>query len=152
MRRIILICCIVFLAGCEDGFLNVGNEVGNKTLDQEMLIGSWGKQEYHDSLITLQKLNSLPADVYGISFNNDFTLTENKNAGWCGTPPIAYGEFTGSWQLSADSIVTIETTYWGGEMLMEWQIIRIDDKEMTYYLKHSEALTQDYRLSGILQQ
>lgn len=54
---------------------------------------------------------------------------ERKNAGWCGTPPIAYADFNGSWAKN-DSLIDITVDYWGGVANYHWKIISIDNNNL----------------------
>jgi hypothetical protein len=131
----------LILLSCEESLLKgLGEKTSSENTIEQNLIGNWENQEYQDSLITLHPVARLSQDQYGISFYEDGTLKEIKNSGWCGTPPIAYGEFYGTWDLSPDSVLTLETTFWGGEFYLEWKILEITDKSMIYYLQRSESI------------
>ena len=47
-------------------------------------------------------------------FNSDGTMTERKNSGWCGTPPISYADYPGSWSVLNDTMINVTVGYWGG--------------------------------------
>lgn len=141
MKLLFVFLVSLALFSCEESILKgLGEKTNSENSIEKNLIGNWENQEYQDSLITLNTVASLSEDQYGISFYEDGTLKEIKNSGWCGTPPIAYGEFYGTWDLSSDSVLTLETTFWGGEVLLEWKILEISDKSMVYYLQKSESI------------
>lgn len=141
MKLLFVFLVSLALFSCEESILKgLGEKTNSENSIEKNLIGNWENQEYQDSLITLNTVASLSEDQYGISFYEDGTLKEIKNSGWCGTPPITYREFYGTWDLSSDSVLTLETTFWGGEVLLEWKILEISDKSMVYYLQKSESI------------
>ena len=130
MRTLLFILPLAFcLFACEENIVDTPLE--------EAITGEWSNMKTSDTLLVLSKVQSLSIEEYGIAFLENGELKEIKNAGWCGTPPISYSEFLGSWDISADSILTIESTYWGGAMTMKWKLIDIDSKKMTYDLLDS---------------
>lgn len=126
-KLLLLLPLIVCLMSCEE----------NSELNtlEELIPGEWIRAGNQDTLIVMTKVNRLPGNEYGIIFLENGGLKEVKNVGWCGTPPITYGEFEGSWEVSPDSILLIGSKYWGGDMSMSWKIVKIDNDEMTYYLQ-----------------
>jgi hypothetical protein len=66
---------------------------------------------------------------YGIVFNSDGNILERKNAGWCGTPPLIYNDFNGTWEIK-DPTIKIHVAYWGGMADYSWKIITIDNNEL----------------------
>lgn len=114
------------------------NEEAANRPSEDLIIGNWSHIEYQDSIITLERVSKLPEDEYGISFHEKGELTEWKNSGWCGTPPISYGQFTGNWELKNDSVVSIEAEYWGGTMIMEWKIVHIDQQQLRHIVVSSD--------------
>ncbi|MDA3821215.1 MAG: hypothetical protein PF450_01195 [Bacteroidales bacterium] len=99
--------------------------------------------EYTESAIVLEKVSSLPNDEYGIEFKSNGKLTEWKNSGWCGTPPISYGEFEGSWEFKNDSVLSIESEYWGGTSIMEWEILELNNQTLKHLIIKSENLDEE---------
>ena len=97
--------------------------------DHINIIGNWVNPDYQDSLIVLEKSVSLKLNEYGISFKADSTLLERKNSGDCGTPPIAYGDFNGTWSVK-DSTILIHVGYWGGTAFYKWKIISATDEKL----------------------
>ena len=90
--------------------------------NQDNLIGNWINPEYTDSLMILEKSDTLKLNEYGISFKADGKLIERKINGWCGTPPVVYSDYEGSW-TKQDSLISIEVGYWGGTSTYKWIII-----------------------------
>jgi hypothetical protein len=78
-----------------------------------LLIGVWVFSEYKDD-ITIFKRDQEFTDNDCLKFNSDGTLIERKNSGWCGTPPISYANYDGTWSIVNDTLVQVKVGYWGG--------------------------------------
>lgn len=78
-----------------------------------LLPGIWTFTEYHENIMVFTRSSEL-INEHCYSFRDDGTLTERKNSGWCGTPPISYANFAGTWQIVNDTLINIEVGYWGG--------------------------------------
>jgi hypothetical protein len=82
----------------------------------KLYIGYWKDRVQTDSTFIFERKSQLANDAYAFGILSDGTFLENKNAGFCGTPPITYAEYKGSWlELPGDTLL-VETQYWGGEM------------------------------------
>lgn len=120
---------ILFFVGCEEKIETEQNS--------DSLIGYWIDPQISDSLVTYSKSNELVEDNYGIAFHSDGTLIERKNSGWCGTPPISYSDFEGSW-TKTDSLVTILVDYWGGKANYQWKMIDKKDDKLVVFIIQEE--------------
>jgi hypothetical protein len=121
---ILVIACII--ASCE----TIDKQSGSNTYD---ITGIWLKETYEDSILTFQKTEVAADDEYWLSIREDHTLTEHKNAGWCGTPPISYADFEGTWELN-DSIIEITVGFWGGLADYTWKILSVTDSKLRVFL------------------
>lgn len=119
---ILLIAILFILMGCQKENTGISEGPGD-------LLGTWTNPQYTDSTITYTKSDNVPFDDYSITFKNQQTLTERKNAGWCGTPPITYGDFDGSW-IRDNAILNIEVPFWGGTSKYEWKIKSISSNQL----------------------
>jgi hypothetical protein len=130
---VLLIFAIPFFWACEK------ESPITKKSNQEVM-GYWVLPVYGDSLITFSRANSLQENGYGIAMLSDQVCIERKNAGWCGTPPITYADFEGSWSLQLpDSLIVISVPFWGGIAQYQWKILSIDNQNMEVY-----RLLEDY--------
>jgi len=85
-------------------------------IDQDnLLIGIWIYSDFQDNTAIYTRDQEF-VDNHCYKFNNDGTLNERKNSGWCGTPPISYADYTGSWSVLNDTLIQIKVGYWGGTM------------------------------------
>ena len=74
--------------------------------------------------------NKLDENKYGFIIESDGTFIERKNAGWCGTPPIYYENFNGSWKYISDDVLEITVDFWGGIDTFKIEIVSIDEYEL----------------------
>jgi hypothetical protein len=105
------------------------------------LTGSWINQVVNDSVMEYSKAETLKDNDYGFEFKPNQVFIERKNAGWCGTPPIAYADFEGTWQRQ-DSILIITVDYWGGTADYKWEIISVDENSLKIYKVSEEYHNQ----------
>lgn len=110
---------------------------------EDFLVGSWSNIHYSDSTFTVKKVSSLNDDEYGFTFNADFTFIEHKNEGWCGTPPISYADFDGTWSES-DSVISISVAYWGGVVDYQWKVLsKRNDKLELWRMKEDFHMNEE---------
>lgn len=132
---ILLLFLFVFLTSCE-------NNIELKSDNAELLIGSWISPVYIDTLVQYSRAEALKEDDFGISFNPGNSLVERQNAGWCGTPPISYANYNGTWSKTGD-IINITVDFWGGKANHKWKVIAIDSKTLTIYPVKSEYIYKE---------
>lgn len=120
-----IVVLVLITASCERNPLYIDGVAGD-------IVGHWIDQDYSDTLYTIKRASHIPKDYYGWTFNKDGTLIQRANSGFCGTPPIVYSDYEGFWS-EKDSIIDIECEFWGGIMLLKWQIIEISESKLTYY-------------------
>ncbi|MCL2651220.1 MAG: hypothetical protein FWD60_09400 [Candidatus Azobacteroides sp.] len=97
--------------------------------EPQSVIGCWAHPTYADNaggkvIISYERMGSLPDNSDGIEFLKNASLIERKNAGWCGTPPIAYADFSGNWHVQNENMI-IDVAYWGGMEHRIWKIIEV---------------------------
>jgi hypothetical protein len=93
------------------------------------IVGKWENQTYSNDTITFTKAPEKKEYEYLLEFKSDGSLLERKNAGWCGTPPIAYADYDGSWEMK-DSIIRVSVGYWGGQAKYEWKLISVSQNQL----------------------
>lgn len=98
-------------------------------------LGHWSFPEYTDSSVIYSRVNDLSMDNYGFSILGNAVFIEKRNSGWCGTPPISYAVYTGSWRELSDSVLFIQTEYWGGELELKYHIIRIENETLEIWVE-----------------
>ena len=113
-----------------------------KSDEAELLIGNWVSPVYIDSLVQYTRAEALIENDFGISFNSGNSFIERQNAGWCGTPPISYANYNGTWSKSGD-IINITVDFWGGKANHKWKVIDINAKTLTIYPVKSEYIYKE---------
>lgn len=129
MKKIICPLLIFSLIGLMTISCEKNDADNNITKTNPIIQGSWINPIYNDSTIILEKSNDLKSNDYGIAFKDDGLLVERKNSGWCGTPPISYSDFNGTWAIK-DSVIQISVDYWGGKADYIWKIVSIDNYKL----------------------
>ncbi|MCK7535476.1 MAG: lipocalin family protein [Marinilabiliales bacterium] len=90
-----------------------------------LLIGTWTFSSYQEDVYIFERNNEF-IDNMCYKFNQDGTVTERKNSGWCGTPPISYADYPGTWTIAADKLIHVDVGYWGGTMSYSLDIVSVD--------------------------
>jgi len=94
-----------------------------------LLIGVWNYSGYQDNSLIFARNNEF-IDNHCYRFSADGSLTERKNSGWCGTPPISYADFSGTWNIINDTLIQVEVGYWGGTTIYKLDIEALDSKSL----------------------
>jgi hypothetical protein len=120
MKRLalVILSALILMTGCKK----------IETFDN--LIACWTNPAYADNtegktIVYYKKSKKLSTASDGVKFLRDGTLIERKNAGWCGTPPINYKDYSGKWQIQNGDEVKIDVAYWGGMEQKIWKIIEV---------------------------
>ena len=79
-----------------------------------LLLGTWYFSEYVIDISVYKRTASIPDDKPGFIFSEDGTLNQRKNVGWCGTPPVSYGNYDGTWKMLSDTLMQVKVGYWEG--------------------------------------
>jgi len=98
----------------------------------EDLIGTWVFEEYEDDITVMQKLSGLDSSKYGFIIYNNGKFLERKNSGFCGTPPISYANFEGTWEAETDNELKIIVDFWGGIINCKMQIVSLTEMELKF--------------------
>ena len=127
--KLVLLVSLFFLCACEQEDLT--ETLGSNNL----LIGTWVEQPELsleqasvDGSLILNRRQVLDSTQYGFIIGKDGSFIERKNAGWCGTPPITYKNFEGTWEAVSDSLLEITVGYWGGTINYQMRIVNVDNE------------------------
>jgi len=127
MKHTLIISLLIFgFLSCEK-VDNVKSYKGN-----EGLKGVWVYRAYQDSIAVYSSEAQLDEDLPGFMFFDSAKFIERKNAGWCGTPPIAYSNYNGTWN-NTDSLVNITVGYWGGMASYKWIVMSLTTDTLKIY-------------------
>ena len=133
MKRLAFLIVVVLLVSCEKDLMNMealGSNVG--------IVGTWVENEYKGDTLFLQRSGQMDIEKYGFTINDDGTFLEHKNASFCGTPPITYDRFDGTWEAVSDSLLNITVAYWGGVMTYQMRIVSLDVEELAIRYLYTE--------------
>lgn len=93
--------------------------------------GHWERVGFDKNKTRFIKSTTLTPNGYGFSLLEDGTFIERKEAGWCGTPPIIYANYNGTWKAINDSTLDISVGYWGGTTQYNLKIKEIKKDSLT---------------------
>ena len=98
-----------------------------------LLIGVWNFSDYQGNTNIYQRSHEF-TNKNCYQFNNDGTLIERKNAGFCGTPPVTYSDYEGIWSILNDTLIEINVGYWGGSTIYQLDIesVNINSLEVQF--------------------
>jgi len=94
------------------------------------LYAVWLENGYDKDVSIFEKSSEFDENKYGFQLLSDGKFIERKNAGWCATPPISYGNYEGKWTKVSDSLINIEAPYWGGTMVFDMEIVSMKQNEL----------------------
>ena len=138
MKRIMFLLVTVLMVSCEKASVDLAALGENSGI-----VGTWIEDGYRGDTLLLNRSGKLESDRYGFTIQEDGSFTEHKNAGWCGTPPITYDDFDGTWEAVSDSLLDITVAYWGGVMTYQIRIVSVDGHKLTirylYSVDRAEA-------------
>lgn len=93
----------------------------------DLLIGNWVSGTYQNETLTFQRVNSLNDDAYGISFKSNGNFIE-RSSGWCGTPPLTFFDYQGSWQTENTLIKIVSSNSFNGGI--NWRVVSLTETEL----------------------
>jgi hypothetical protein len=107
MKRIFLFVLLLcpFLNSCHKDEIRIDSD--------NLIVGVWNYADYQQNISVYARQKDF-SDNPCLNFKDDGTLIERKNAGWCGTPPISYADYNGTWTVLNDTLLEIKVGYWGG--------------------------------------
>lgn len=127
MKKLWFLFIPLFMVACEEGSFEVDTLGENASI-----IGTWVDENDNpllapeDGITRFNRSEDLDPDRYGMIFHDNGSFTERKNSGWCGTPPIAYDNFEGTWEPLSDTLLNITVAYWGGTLTYQMHIVSIE--------------------------
>ena len=136
MKRVVFLMVLVLMVSCEQESMELDALGSNASI-----VGTWIEDEYQGDILFLQRNGNLDKEKYGFTIHDDGTFIEHKNAGWCGTPPISYDSFDGTWEAISDSLLDITVAYWGGMMTYQMRIVSLDAEELAIRYLYTENRT-----------
>jgi hypothetical protein len=128
MKRMLFLLSLAVIFSCSNDLpeehLGENKGIIGTWVELPALEGNWTNEEGR----TLERRSELHAESYGFTISENGDFLERKNAGWCGTPPITYDNFEGSWEALSDSLLQITVGYWGGVINYQMRIMDLQDE------------------------
>lgn len=112
----LFICISLLFSSCEKN--NLSPEAGE-------LEGIWIEKGYEENISIFEKAKKIDENKYGFKISEGGEFLEHKNSGWCGTPPISYASYDGTWKYESDSVLVIDVGYWGGNISYKLEIVEL---------------------------
>lgn len=131
MKKLLYLLIPIMMFSCEKDIMEtdaLGENAG--------IIGTWVEEfdislpSPEDGITKLNRVDDFDPERYGFSLHEDGTFIERKNAGWCGTPPISYDNFEGTWEPLSDSLLDITVAYWGGTLTYQMRIVSLEEDKL----------------------
>ncbi|GAB1857324.1 hypothetical protein MHTCC0001_21600 [Flavobacteriaceae bacterium MHTCC 0001] len=91
-----------------------------------LLIGSWNAPEYTDDKVVFTKTAKPTSEAYSITFEKNGDFVE-RSSGWCGTPPLVFSDYKGTWELTEDVIAITQDHF---PTNYAWRILSLTDTEL----------------------
>jgi hypothetical protein len=128
MRKLLLLVSIMFLAGsCYKDEINIDPD--------NLLTGTWIFDKYDEDAYIFYRSTGF-IDNHCYKFNSDGTLTERKNSGWCGTPPVSYADYPGTWSFKSNNEIEINIGYWGGTINYKLNILHVNNDSLKVTIEY----------------
>lgn len=133
MRKYLYLLALLAFASCEKEVTPYID------MNDELYIGYWKQTSYTDTTQIFNRTVDLTGDAFGIGILADGRFLENKNSGWCGTPPIHYTQYQGTWLEQGIDTLLIDTEFWGGDMKYQIIIKSVDEEKMEAKLEYLDS-------------
>ena len=106
------------------------NNLETKFIFSNILKGIWVYQSENEGIVTYKLSNNFNNDLPGLEFKEDGSFKQRANSGWCGTPPISYTNYEGTWKENVENNYEIEVAYWGGSQHYIIELVSLIDNEL----------------------
>ena len=126
LKTILILFFATILSSCES------NEI---TIDADnLLLGNWVAPIYDGETTTFERSNALPNEAYGITFKQNGDFIE-RTSGFCGTPPLIFSDFEGSFEIN-ETLIKVTTDFYPN--FFQWRIIELSATKLVVKRELSE--------------
>ena len=88
------------------------------------------KQRFQEQELNDPTFISTISDSPCLQFLENKELKLSQNCGWCGTPPISYCTYKGTWKKNKKEVYELNYDFWGGKIKKSWEIFSLSKEEM----------------------
>ncbi len=85
-----------------------------------------------------KKASKFEENRHGVEFKKNGVFIQRQINGWCGTPPVTYEDYNGTWKTAIDDILDVEAGYWGGKQSFKLKIISVDNSSLRVRYIHPQ--------------
>jgi hypothetical protein len=114
------------------------DEIAGQLNHHTGILGTWVEEGQDADSLWLSRSPAMDPEKYGFTLKEDGAFIERKNAGWCGTPPITYADYEGTWIALSDSLLEVTVGYWGGTMTYQMRILSLDEEQLVIRYLYGE--------------
>lgn len=121
---------------------SISNTAQTSKINKGKITGVWlfADYLYAEQHMVYKRFKALGKDSSGFQFLPAGLLTSRRNSGFCGTPPIQYRNYGGSWKFTSDSTITIRYKFWGGVSEEDWKIIELSQTTLIVKREKEETI------------
>ena len=99
---------------------------------ESKLIGKWSYYSNNNESVAWTKVEKLDLTKSGLEFKQKGKLIVRMSSGSCGTPPITYKNYKGTWRKTSDSTLILTHKFWGGTLERSILIKALTDKKLIF--------------------
>ena len=113
-------------------FVLISANQKQQTISKKQLIGIWLFEENSSSenSASLLKSKKFREDEPGIQLKKNGKLVKRQNSGRCGTPPISYANYEGTWAMTGNSTLTVKYEFFDGTIEEDWKILETNKNRL----------------------
>ena len=113
-------------------FVLIAASRDEKAIAKKQLIGIWLFEENTSSEnnASLLKSKKFREDEPGIQLKKNGKLVKRQNSGRCGTPPISYANYEGTWAMTGNSTLTVKYEFFDGTIEEDWKILETNKNKL----------------------
>lgn len=94
-----------------------------------LITGIWNYSGSENEVMVFTR-NDKFTDNHCYRFSGDGSMLERKNSGFCGTPPIVYADYEGTWSKLTDSLIKVDVGFWGGQTNYQLEIVDVSESTL----------------------
>ncbi len=118
LKNIVFLFASVLIFSCESNQIEIESD--------NLLLGNWVEPIYDGETTTFKRSNSLQDQSYGVSFKEEGVFIE-RSSGFCGTPPLFFSDFEGSFEKE-NTLIEITTDFFPGNF--NWRILSLTEENL----------------------
>lgn len=111
---------------------------------EDALLQKWVFVEADAETMTYLSSDAFKEDALGIEFLEGGALVVQQNSGWCGTPPISYAHFSGTWKRNSSSELVLEHEFWGGTTLRTLTIVTLTKDKLILKTEEEQITRREF--------